>query len=150
MDRKFIGPMSTSEFIDRFTTPDQAQNEEYFRLQREQLWTTDILMKTLSNSKQFPNLRFDDPTTLDDGTQQDTTILPHVAVSFEDAAPSPYPRPLPSRATWDMIFEMTPPNEDPFEDPASDVITTRSQLSFQRETNRALMHRRRLAYLILD
>ncbi|KAI0315901.1 hypothetical protein OF83DRAFT_307696 [Amylostereum chailletii] len=150
MDRKFIGPMPTVEFIDRFTTPGQAHNEEDLCIQPEQLWTADILMKTLSSSNKFPNLRFDDPTTVGDATQQDTMALPHVAISLEDAASSSHTRLLPSRATWDMILELILPNEDPFKDPAPDERTPHSQLSFQRETNRALMHRRRLTYLILD
>ncbi|KAI0318554.1 hypothetical protein OF83DRAFT_1115420 [Amylostereum chailletii] len=141
MDGKFIGPMPVAEFVDRFTTPYQAQTEESFRLQPEQSWTADMsLMETLSNSKEFPNLRFDDPTTLDDATQQDAMALPHVAVSFEDAASSPHARLLPNDTAKRRSFK----------DPAPDENTPRSQLSFQRETNRALMHRRRLAYLILD
>ncbi|KAI0315903.1 hypothetical protein OF83DRAFT_1293074 [Amylostereum chailletii] len=150
MDRKFIGPMPPIEFIDKFTTPERPQNEAPFLTRHApgRPWTADSLINALDGSSLFPNLSFEDPAAFE--VERDDDVLPHVAVSFAAASSTPHVRRKTDHATCDMIMELVPSNEDPFVDPAPDDNTPRSQLSFQRETNRALMHRRRLAYLILE
>ncbi|KAI0318555.1 hypothetical protein OF83DRAFT_937049 [Amylostereum chailletii] len=129
----------------------QAQHEELFFIPHGCSWTADNVMKTLEDSNLFTHLRFDSPATFEDVAEQDSNrVLPHVAVSFSAASSIPHVHVKPDHATCDMILELIPSNEDPFMDPALNDNTPRSQASFQRETNRALMHRRRLAYLILD
>ncbi|KAI0318553.1 hypothetical protein OF83DRAFT_1115418 [Amylostereum chailletii] len=144
MDRKFVGPMPVNEFLDRFTlsSPDIAPRT---------LDCPPTCIRTLEGvRKLFPNLHFHDPTTAASATEEDAITLPPISVLFSDEPSEKSSDTIPERATWDMFFELTPLDEDPFQDPSPEDDTPRSQLSFQRETSKALVHRRRLAYLFLD